>query len=94
MLVKLQFDGATYDVIDVPKFLMDDWYVKRKNFDSCLYTWLKKQGHYKNDGYSYARDEVIEWLNTEVLKNSDEKVKIVASDKFGSGDDDLPLMFF
>ena len=97
MLVKLQFDENSYDVIDVPKALMD-WYAEHDyEFYKKLMAWLKNQGvkNYKNGRYSYGRDEVIEWLNTDLLQNFSKKIEAIALHKLDDpADIDLPVMDF
>jgi hypothetical protein len=96
MLVRLQFDRIVYDIIDVPKSIME-WYTEHETeFYERLYDWMRKQAnkYYKNGCYYYARNEVIEWLNNDILKNDIEKVTIIALDKLDAADDNLPLMSF
>ena len=96
MLVKLQFDEDSYDITDIPKSLMD-WYVEHKfEFYNRLKILFRKQGskNYMNGFYYYAGVEVIEWLNTDLLKDKGEKVEIISFDKLDPADDGLPVMRF
>jgi|GEM_PF-3378507 len=96
MLAKLQFDRNTYDIIDVPEFVIDFYMKDNSVFNDRLYSWLRAKGvpYYTERGYSYARDEIIEWLNSNILKDTGETAKIIALDKLDPSDDALPLLFF
>ena len=96
MLIKLQFDSTDYDIIDVPAKIMDYYNENSGDFYDRLYDWLREKGEpfYCRGCYSYAEVEIIEWINSELLKDTEEKVKIVEQRRIDSAYDNLPIMSF
>ena len=91
MLIKLQFDRNTYDVIDVPNTIVE-WYGEhRDEFYNRLMSWLREKGepYYTNGVYCYYNMEVIEWFNDDLLKDSEAIAKIIAYDQNNPSDNDL-----
>ena len=83
MLIKLQFDSPYYDLIDVPKPLIDWYKNNRIIFYHRFDDWLKNKGdkYYKNGFFCFHREAVLEWLNDDLLKSAEDKVTLIEVDK-------------
>ena len=97
MRLFVEFDVSA-DVIDVPKFVIDNREHIRQRFLKWLYDpsvkhkyWTTFNGH---RGVCYRSDAFVEWLNETVLKDSAQKAVIVQQYVSVNNKQHLPSVFF
>ena len=98
MKMMIEFD-VNADIIEVPKFIIDDRELYRSRFLRWLYDksvqhkyWVTFSNGTK--GVCFRSDALIEWLNKKVLKDHEEKAVLVAEEVDIDLYRNLPSIFF
>lgn len=101
MKLLIEFDVYS-DIVDVPEFVINDINKYRNRFLDWMYNPKVKHKYWRKDvdafghkfkGVCYGSEAFIEWLNTKVLKNSEEKAALVEAETDYDGDS-YPKIFF
>lgn len=89
----------TTDLIEVPQFVIDDRELYRRRFRNWIQDekvrhqyWVKF--HDGSKGLKFRTGAFVEWLNKKVLKNKEDKARIVAEGVDEEQYKELPSVWF